>query len=55
VKNHNILSEEDYKIYRILHTGEVVPLEYFEIHSDLALCEYMFVPQKETKGKESGG
>lgn len=51
----NILSEEDYKIYRILHTGEVVPLEHFEIHSDLALCEYMFVPQKETKGKESGG
>jgi FkbM family methyltransferase len=50
-----ILREENYKIYRILHNGEIIPLEQFEIHSDLSLCEYMFVPQKETKGNDSGG
>jgi FkbM family methyltransferase len=41
----NILAQENYQIYRIIHSGELMALETIEIHSDLSLCEYLFIPK----------
>jgi FkbM family methyltransferase len=39
-----LLKEHGYSIYRILHNGQLVALEVIGVHSDLNLCEYLFVP-----------
>jgi len=44
----NLLIQAEYKIFRIIDKGKLVPLENFEIHSDLSLCEYIFLPKNET-------
>lgn len=43
------LKKAGYKIYRISHQSEVIPLDQFPLHSDPLLCEYVFVPTEETQ------
>jgi FkbM family methyltransferase len=38
-----IIREEGYIIHRILRSGEIVRIESIGTHSDLSLCEYLFV------------
>lgn len=46
-----ILTECNYSIFRIIKTGsrfkEFHPLDNFEIHSDLTMCDYLLSPQSE--------
>lgn len=43
----NIIEEESYVIFRILHGGKVVELTGLEPLPDLSLCDYIFVPINE--------
>lgn len=36
----------EYRIFRLLHNGNIVALESIDTHSDLSLCEYLFVPEE---------
>ncbi len=42
----NFLSQEKYKLFRLMHDGTTRPLETIESHGDLNLCEYLFVPEE---------
>lgn len=44
-----ILAEENYKIYRIMHDGRILPLESIGIHSDLSLCDYVFATEQQAE------
>jgi len=40
----NIIKKLKYKIFRILKEGKLVPIEQIGIHSNLDLCNYLFIP-----------
>lgn len=40
------LVSKGYRIFRLLHDGKVISLKTIETHSDLKLCEYLFVPSE---------
>jgi FkbM family methyltransferase len=42
----DLISVTSYKIFRLLHNGKAVSLDTIETHSDLELCEYLFVPEE---------
>jgi FkbM family methyltransferase len=44
-----ILAEIGYKIFRLLHDGKIVSIEQIESHSDLSLCDYVFIPEKQVE------
>ena len=46
-KLQKLLDKNEYKIFRILDGGDLVPLDVFEVHSDLSLSNYVFVPKCE--------
>ena len=37
----------NYKMFRLMYDGRVIPLDTIEEHSDISLCNYIFVPQEE--------
>lgn len=55
-KIENILSDCNYKIYRINKKGDmfekITSLETIGIHSDLQMCEYVFTPEEFAKDVE---
>lgn len=40
------LKSNKYKIFRISADGNLIPLDSFGIHSNLALCNYLFAPEE---------
>lgn len=42
-----IIKEENYIICRILHSGSIVQIKSIETHSDLSLCDYLFIHRSE--------
>ena len=44
-KLQKLLDKNEYKIFRILNDGHLLPLDVFETHSDLSLSNYVFVPK----------
>jgi len=40
----HIIKKLKYRIFRILKDGKLVPIEQIGIHSNLALCNYLFIP-----------
>ena len=41
----NLIKESGYKIYRIMHDGKLMTIDTIGVHSDLSICEYIFVPE----------
>lgn len=44
-----------YRLYRLLHSGDLVPLERVETHGSLRRCEYLFVHEGDTAAMGSLG
>ena len=42
-----IIEQCNYKMFRLMYDGRVISLDTIEDHSDISLCNYVFVPEEE--------